>query len=705
MKLTQSLCVFTCIANLAMAEPIPKYKQLLSMDLGEMLKVEVATGTAKELSEAPAVVSVITAADIHATGARTLAEAVERVPGLHVMRSEFRLGNMFAIRGIQTTTTPQILVLMDGVSLSELAQWATPISFKYPTNFIDRIEIIRGPGSAVYGANAYSGVINIITKQATSGINYSVGGRLGSFDTKEAWLNANFELGQLKVALSYTRQEQGNDDDQVTPFGVLERQNELNNLHLNLTYGNFTMKNWYWDTEQFMGVGASLWGNDVDVDISDSYKTQLDWSANLSDRLEASAKVSYYNSASNAYFQLLPANRAIDPALPDGTWVIGDDGNLFTGNTPVNFPNGVIGNPSGDTKRIHASAAVIYSPNDSHRIRVEVGGEQEKLTNVREIKNFGPGVLDVDSLPEYFVPGTFQATQLVDVTGTDYIYSPKYDRDLWYISLQDEWKIVQGWELTAGIRHDNYSDFGSTTNPRVALVWNTTDKLTSKLLYGSAYRAPMVAELAYINNPATLGNPNLNPETIETIELAFDYRLDKQCTAMLNLFSYQAEDLIATDETGVNNNIGQQDGLGVELEVNWQLTQALQINVNFSYLNAELPLTNEDKALVPGKMSYLDLRYQVNNEWQLSTQTYLITDRKRQMGDTRDQVDNYTQVDFSASWQPEEVWALKFGVKNLLDEEIYEPSPNSGLFALGLGFPGDYPMNSRNIFGEVSFSF
>jgi len=136
----------------AIPQESQRFKELLEMGLGDMLKVQVATGTVKQLSEAPAVVSVITSEDIKVMGARILAEAVERVPGLHVIRASNRLGKRYAFRGIHTGSTPQVLVLVDGVNIAGISTFSTPNAFTYPTEFIDRIDVIRGPGSAVYGS-------------------------------------------------------------------------------------------------------------------------------------------------------------------------------------------------------------------------------------------------------------------------------------------------------------------------------------------------------------------------------------------------------------------------------------------------------------------------------------------------------------------------------------------------------------------------
>lgn len=701
MNIRYSAIALAVMGFSASAQESPKFKQLLAMDLGEMLKVEVATGTAKQLSEAPAVVSVITADDIKAMGARTLTEALERVPGLHASLSDNRANTLYSIRGIRTSTTPQVLILFDGVNISEATLFSSNFSFRYPVNFIERIEIIRGPGSAVYGADAFSGVINVITKSPSNANSAEVGGSLGSFDYIETWFNANYTSGDFRLNMSVTHEETGNDDDRVTPFGIMARERELNNIHINMEYGNYSFKNWYHRNDQRMGIGAGVYGNDMDRDETEMFKTQLNWNGELTDEIDGSADVSYLSSRYDARFNQI---------FPPGVFPVGDDGNLFTGLIPVNFPDGIYGQPEGTTNKLSLNAALIYSGVENHRIRVGFGFEGSKLTDVRELKNFGPGVTDTANLPEDpdgpdgpLLP-TSGLDNLVDLTGTDFIYVQPYDRDVKYISVQDEWKFADKWELTAGVRYDDYSDFGSTTNPRLALVWNSRETLTTKFLYGTAFRAPKVAELAFINNPTTVGNPNLQPEEIETIEIAFDYRPNKNFTGLLNIFSYQSTDLIEL-VAGEYQNIGEQDGHGVEVEANWQATPNLRINSNFSFLDSELPLSAQDKAQVPGNMVFLDVQYQIAADWLFTTQNYWINNRKRQFGDTREKIDDYLKTDITVLWQSDANINVRFGVKNLFDDDIREPTPNSPLFGAGLGFPDDIPLESRSIFGTVTVEF
>ena len=148
-------------------------------------------------------------------------------------------------------------------------------------------------------------------------------------------------------------------------------------------------------------------------------------------------------------------------------------------------------------------------------------------------------------------------------SGTSNIYIPNREREIYYVSLQDEWLFQSDWEMTYGIRIDKYSDFGNTVNPRLALVWATDLNLTSKLLYGRAFRAPSFNELYAINNPSILGNPDLKPETIDTVELVFNYRLNNENRIQLDLFRYDIDDLIqyVRDDSGTSFTTQNTEGI------------------------------------------------------------------------------------------------------------------------------------------------
>src|SRR5688572_11657421 len=171
-------------------------------ELGQ-IEISIATGNSTPLDRAPATATVISAGEIQAMGARTLNDVLETVPGLHVSLSSLsRLDSIYSIRGIHTGFNPQVLLLMNGVPVQSSLQGSRPSLFRFPVASIERVEVIRGPGSAIYGADAYAGVINVITKDPSADTNNEMGVRVGSFDSKDVWLQTATQTQDWGIAFN-----------------------------------------------------------------------------------------------------------------------------------------------------------------------------------------------------------------------------------------------------------------------------------------------------------------------------------------------------------------------------------------------------------------------------------------------------------------------------------------------------------------------
>lgn len=166
--------------------------QLTLKELMNVKVITVATGDEKTLAQAPSVASVISAGDIKTMGAQTLAEVLNTIPGLHVSPTSQIMGPKYLIRGINTRLNPQVLMMVDNVPITSVVRGDRHVIWGYfPLNSVARIEVIRGPGSALHGADAFSGIIHVITKeyqQSTS----ELGARIGSFNTRQYWATSDW---------------------------------------------------------------------------------------------------------------------------------------------------------------------------------------------------------------------------------------------------------------------------------------------------------------------------------------------------------------------------------------------------------------------------------------------------------------------------------------------------------------------------------
>jgi iron complex outermembrane receptor protein len=276
------------------------------------------------------------------------------------------------------------------------------------------------------------------------------------------------------------------------------------------------------------------------------------------------------------------------------------------------------------------------------------------------------------------------------------------NRSIWSLSLQDEWSFADDWLFTIGVRYDYYSDFGHTVNPRIGMSWAINDALTTKLLYGRAFRAPSFAEQGLINNPVLLGNPTLDPETIDTIELAFNYVPMSNLRTGLNVYWYHISDLIQpAPDTGATTvtfqNASNQKGYGLELEWDWQIIDQLGINGNYAWQQSQGKQLNQhtDVANVPEHQIYFALNWNFLPHWLLQNQVTWIGGRERPVGDIRSEVNDYALVDLTL--QRKNLFKylnISASARNIFDNRDARESST--------GLADDIPLNGRSFYLEMS---
>lgn len=646
--------------------------------------VSIATGQRQPLSRAPAIASVVSAKDIEAMGATDLDQVLESVPGLHVALSPIYYDPIYVIRGVYSKFNPQVLVLINGISITNLNLGDRNLVWGgMPVKDIARIEVIRGPGSALYGADAFAGTINIITKTAQDINGTESGVRVGSFNTKDAWLLHGGKWGELDAAFSV---EVHSTDGQrevitadagssssigatLTPGPVNTRRDTLD-ARLDLARGDWRLRMGY---QGRFDVGTGAGGADA-LDpkgdgSSDRFNADLTYHNPVFSRdWDVKLQMNYFDLNRISHFVLYP------PGAYAGA-----------------FPEGMIGNPQVFERHARVEGSGVYSGFADHILRIGAGFYFGNLYKVRETKNFSSpstplgGIVDVSESAPFIRRAT---------------------RKVWYGYAQDEWSFAPDWTLTAGVRGDHYSDFGNTFNPRLALVWQARQNLTTKLLYGRAFRAPSFAEKYNINNPVTLGNPSVEPETVDTTEIAFDYQASQTLRTGLSLFRYKMKDIIrfvadpAPATTSTAKNTGSQTGYGLEWEATWDATNAWHLTGNYAYQRSTDDATNSDAGNAPHHHIFARADWRFQPDWSLGTQVNWVADRKRVAGDARPAVPDYTTVDMTLRRKSKgEPWNMALSVYNLFNVDAREPSLSPGRI------PGDLPLAKRNFMLELGYDF
>lgn len=677
-----------------------------------------ATGSLLPIHKAPAVASIITAEDIARLGASSLDEVLETVPGLHITPSPLsRMNPVYSIRGIHTGINPQVLFMLNGIPVRSVFSGGKVNSFRLPVANISRVEVIRGPGSAVHGADAFAGTVNVITKDGMEIDGSEFGARAGSAGSASGWAlhGGTYQGWDLSLGMEYQKSDGDRDRvidsdyqtflDSLSPGpaislapGSLDTSFATTSAHLGLARDSWTFRFWGWlQNNAGMGDGATnvlAPRNSFDGSyfIGDANYLKKDL---LTKDLDLNLRWSYSLGKDDSFLQLFPPGFVLpvttDPAMPP---------TLFL------FEEGLLANPSGTEKTYAFDTTLFYSGAVGHRLRLGAGISRVGLS-IEESKNFGhPGIF---ALPVDPITGMVLVDgALTDVTGTPFAFIKNQNRTVWHLSLQDEWTLARNWEFTAGVRYDHYSDFGATINPRLALVWEARYDLTAKLLYGRAFRPPSFSEQFLQNNPAAQGNSSLRPETIQTVELVLDYQPAPSLRSILNLFAYDIEEMIDyeldnpadANSPRTAQNSKDQRGYGLELETEWRPLPTVRLQANLAYQQSEDRKSKNAIPDAPQLQFHANGQWEFLPDWHLSPQFYWIGKRSRAEGDTRPEIDDYALVHLALKrTNILHNWDATLSVNNLFDADARAPSSARSFII------NDYPLEGRSVFFALRCRF
>ncbi len=638
---------------------------LFEMSLEQLMQIEVAiaSGDGRRVSEAPAVVTLITRNDLKQTGATNVIEALESVPGIHVRFNRMAYSPFIHMRG---TNTNQVLLLVNGVSMRSLTSaWPQDLFWKgLPVSAVERVEVIRGPGSALYGADASAGVINIITRTAETIDQSEAGVRLGSFNRRSAWLEHGGTISNqldfgLTAALSSTS---GHD-----PLIQADRSGTGGTAALG--WDDLDLRTYLASTDHWRIQADYTRQSDLEIGFNgagyfdpltrgDTQRANLAWlysNDRFTDTLKLEAELRYQHLQYDSGEGFLQA-----PAAVTGT------------------PYGKIDQQATTEQQLGFEISTLFSGLEGHHIRLGTGLDSKRLSDIKQLVNF-------DSNGEIIGDGA----TLVDIsTDPSRLFANPGSRQHHYLFAQDVWNPGERWEVTAGVRYDHYSDFGSTLNPRIALVWNTTDRLTTRLLYGEAFRAPSFIE---VDNP--LG-ADLGPEQSRTREIAFSYAFSQNFNVGLNYFDHRLNDMIARS-SGKYLNRDRFTIDGYELEFNWEPSENTRISGNYTARNPQENSARKDYE--PYQDGYLRIDWRPQSSWNWNLQGNWMGERKRSSSDTREDLERGWIIDTTVRYSGTSNWEVAASIRNLLDEEARESTSGS--------IPDDLPLPERNFWLEARYHF
>ncbi len=646
-------------------------------------ETSLATGYSQPLIRAPAITTVITAQQIERLGATTVADVLRTVPGLHVSTAR-GVNDVFVIRGFYDEFNSYVLLLLNGIPINNAVNGGRPQAWRMPVHNIARIEIMRGPGSALYGADAAAGVINIVTKTAQEIGGVAMGTYGGSFQTGGGWLQAGGQAGDIEAAFSleastthgYRETIQADDQTRIdrllgtraslAPGPINTRRDDLD-ARLDLKGERWRFRAGY---QGFSNVGTGA-GIALALDPTGDFSvglTNADFTYDLarSGPWDVSAQFSYLGTTTEA--DLTP--------FPPGAF-----GGLFKDGVRDRFRFRV------DETRGEVTA--LYGGFPGHRLRFGTGVSHSRLSDVAERRNFraGPG-------------GVPLPTRFADVgeLGEQPLLSEE-ERTLWYALVQDEWVFAPDWILTAGIRLDDYSDFGATINPRLALVWNPSPTLTAKALYGRAFRAPTFTELYGNNIVAVAGNPDLEPAIVNMVELSLDKKWSPRARTSAILYGYDLDNQIYGGTAGTSNNplakIQKQNragrrGYGVEFEGEYRATEDLSVLASYAYYTLHDALPDDLSRWAPEHQIYAALDWRLAPNWSLNARLKWVGGR----GLNFDGEDAYLWAGATLRRVDPRGWEVSVTLDNLFDADAAEPA---------FGLPHGIPLPGRSVMAQFGW--
>ncbi len=651
---TGTMVLAPCLAPAAQ-----QARDLTQLSLEELVEIEIPTvvGASKheqKANEAPSSVSVITSEDIKKYGYQTLADIMRSVRGFYVTNN--RNYNFLGVRGFSRPDdySSRILLLIDGHRFND-AIYATasiePI-LSIDVDLIDRVEVIRGPGSSLYGNNAFFGVINIVSKRAKDVQSVELAASYGSFDTKRGRLTVGkqWESG-LELLGSYSAAHSDGDTHLAIP-----------DLAGNPAFNNGVMENSDWE----------------------GWKTA-------------------FGSLRYAGFTVTAASSWRRKGFGDGIYGTdfgaenhSTDGRLFLDvqyERPLSAGSNIQARVFYDRYDYHANFIIGGLLNRDTADDQWWGTEVKYATRLGQRQYLTVGAEYIDH---------FQVDQQnFDVEPFQSFLDSKEKLTSFGLYVQDEVRLTDKLLVNLGARYDASYKGNSSTNPRIALVYNPTDSTALKLLYGTAFRAPNASELYYA--PSSLGvvaPSSLEPEKIRTAEVALEHSFTKNLRGVASVYQYRVTDLITQvpDPGGaVFRNVDRVDtkGLDLELEARWPWAEG---RASYSYQDAQDQATGETLSNAPRHLGKLNVAVPFWGErlW-AGFETQYVGSRTNSSGG---KVDGYTVSNmtlFNRGWV--KGLELTAGVYNLFDEEYGDPSSIRDAHLVSI------PQDGRTFRVKVSYRF
>lgn len=635
-----------------------KAEDILKMSLTDLMNVKVisASKTEQQIKDVAASVQVISADQIKERGYFTLEEALSDLPGFQ-FRNIMGFNSYVFMRGAPSQNN-LILLLVDGVQINELNSGGFYGGGQFNLADVERIEVVYGPASALYGTNAVSGIINIITKTAKEknkghlsllGGNFNTG--MGDF----GFGNHNAEK-QITYSVSgmYKTTEKGdlrgakgddnwsNEMENFEKDWALSAKVKIKNFNVGLVYQEkqSSMTTFYKSTGEKYLDKNTLW----DIAFFNSF---LKYNYERSKKWSVSTMLYYRNATVKP--------NTVDDILKATDTTAGSQVGYYR-------PNQMVGIESN----IHYQA--------TRRLMIIGGivGEIEELSNGFSIST---------SAGQDIAPPTPSSPKLLENQLISYF-------------AQADFKILESLSFIGGIRQDFSSYYGQPITPRLGLLFNKK-KVTAKLLYNTAFRAPKPWDYTW-----GTGNSSLNPEKMQSLELFCSYLITEKLSVGTSVYQNRIDDKLTKETNATGSrwvNKHKLNTSGIEVFGNFTLNK-IQIFANYTFNDSY----DQDGYSIPEISMHTanaGFTYALNSHFKVNLRSNYIGTRDNPsiIPNTGDKIiGQVVLLNGCISYFNLKGFDLQFKINNILDQEYYHPS---NLFA------GRYRQPQRTITIKAGFSF
>lgn len=651
MLMVALICGSLSVLNVASAE------EMQNFEMDEFVVTASRVATSKV--DTPANISVINAEEIADKNYSNVQEVLADTEGVNILGG----GSKGSINGedqIMINGDTRVLVLVDGRRMNVGSTGKTSANWLPPANAIERVEVLKGGGSALYGSDAVGGVVNIITKKG-SDMEPQVTMRAvtGSFGTEEYGLTAGGATDSgLGVFIAANKERRGNYDYKNQHGDVVEMMNsgyntEGVNIKLDQAIGDDDRVTFVFEHNNSEG-GAPLtseWTRFTDhfKRLNNNVALRYDWNETASN----SGYVQLYRNHQNSQFFSLDV---VDKS---------------------NFTD--------ETTGFEAQQNFVLD--DKNELTAGVSYYETDVEN----SFYGSGSRSVDNKAVFF---------------------------------EERWQISDTWKLNTGLRYDEHNMYGEEFTPKIALNKKINDESNVYLSWGKVFNAPTTDQLYYIGiNGMPEGNPSLKPETGEVWTLGSNTKISENTTLSASLFYNEIDDAIDdyyNNDTGVYKfiNVNKEKRRGLEISLNHEFDEHLSGYVNYTYMQIKQDMGkgyNDNPNSKPNTYK-AGLKYK-NNDWSYNVDVTAVSGQVvRTGGGYNGYTDrNYLTLDLGVQYKINKNAKAFINCYNLTDTRYQEVGgihgeqnmdPTTGYMTPSyLVGEAMFPMPSRTILVGVEYTF